>query len=156
LINSRGRFWNRSDVLSAASIAAARISARSTMPGPPPAGVSSTLRWRSVAESRISRASNAQIPNASPLPARLVPSGPGNISGYRVRTVARQGEAIGLNRASAGRNQYTAAVQVNQQATQSRLLATIFDQLDHIVDSQMFVGFGNKGSPDPVIDRGRV
>ena len=60
------------------------------MPGPPPAGVSSTLRWRSVAESLMSRASSAHRPDASALPARLTPSGPGNISGNSVRTVARQ------------------------------------------------------------------
>src|SRR6187397_2662989 len=60
------------------------------MPGPPPAGVSSTLRWRSVAESRMSRASSAHRPEASALPARLTPSGPGNMSGNSVRMVARQ------------------------------------------------------------------
>ena len=80
----------RSGAVSAASIAAASTSARSTMPGPPPAGVSSTLRCRSVARSRMSRASSAHSPDASALPARLTPSGPGNISGNRVRTVARQ------------------------------------------------------------------
>src|SRR5437867_7688435 len=59
------------------------------MPGPPPAGVSSTLRWRSVAESLMSRASSDHRPDASALPARLTPSGPGNISGNSVRIVAR-------------------------------------------------------------------
>src|SRR6266851_7053560 len=71
-------------------MAAASTSARSTMPGPPPAGVSSTLRCRPVAVSLMSRASSAQSPDASALPARLTPSGPGNISGNRVSTVARQ------------------------------------------------------------------
>src|SRR5580693_8820040 len=92
LINRRGR----SEAISAASIAAASTSARSTMPGPPPAGVSSTLRWRSVAESRISRVSSAQRPEASALPARLTPSGPGNISGNSVSTVARQMVALAV------------------------------------------------------------
>src|SRR6185437_2949888 len=71
----------------------------------PPAGVSSTLRWRSVAESLMSRDSSAHRPDASALPARLTPSGPGNISGNRVRTVARQIAVIALHRALAGRNQ---------------------------------------------------
>src|SRR5689334_1730178 len=86
LISSRGR----SGVTFAASIAAARISARSTMPGPPPAGVSSTLRCLSVAELRMSRASSSHRPETSALPARLTPSGPGNISGNSVRMMARQ------------------------------------------------------------------
>ncbi len=60
-----------------------------TMPGPPPAGVSSTERCRSLAWARISIASSDHTPLASALPARLMPSGPGNISGNRVRTVAR-------------------------------------------------------------------
>ena len=51
--------------MSAASIAAASTSARSTMPGPPPAGVSSTLRCLSVADARMSRASSAQREDAS-------------------------------------------------------------------------------------------
>src|SRR5271169_6306554 len=38
----------------------------------------------------MSRASSAQSPDASALPARLTPSGPGNISGNKVSTVARQ------------------------------------------------------------------
>src|SRR5258708_19665232 len=86
LIKRRGRSWEAS----AASIAAASTSARSTMPGPPPAGVSSTLRCRSVAESLMSRASSVHSPDASALPARLTPSGPGNISGNTVSTVPRQ------------------------------------------------------------------
>src|SRR5712675_702665 len=94
LISSLGRSFGRSfcesGTSSAASMAAASTSARSTMPGPPPAGVSSTLRCRSVAESRMSRASSAHSPDASALPARLTPSGPGNISGNSVSTVARQ------------------------------------------------------------------
>src|ERR1700727_994200 len=86
--------FGRSEATSAASMAAANTSARNTMPGPPPAGVSSTLRWRSVAEARISRASSAHSPAESALPARLTPSGPGNISGNRVRTVVCQGERL--------------------------------------------------------------
>src|SRR4249920_2933296 len=42
----------------------------------------------------MSRVSSTQIPAASALPARLTPSGPGNISGNRVSTVARQGERL--------------------------------------------------------------
>src|ERR1700752_2129786 len=91
-ISSRGR----SGAMPAASIAAARMSARSTMPGPPPAGVSSTLRCLSVAELRISRASSSHRPDVSALPARLTPSGPGNISGNSVRMVARQVIALCL------------------------------------------------------------
>src|ERR1700735_330005 len=94
LIKRRGLPLGAPGAASAASIAAASTSARSTMPGPPPAGVSSTLRCRSVAESLMSRASNAQTPEASALPARLTPSGPGNISGNRVRTVVCQGERL--------------------------------------------------------------
>src|SRR5258706_10682318 len=90
LISSLGRSLGRPGAASAASMASASTSARITMPGPPAAGVSSTLRWRSVAESRMARAASAHRPDASALPARLTPSGPGNISGNRVRTVARQ------------------------------------------------------------------
>src|SRR5258705_4217103 len=84
LIRRRGR---ASAGASAASIARASTSAFITMPGPPPAGVSSTVRWRSLAWVRISCASSRQMPVASALPARLVPSGPGNMSGKMVRTV---------------------------------------------------------------------
>ena len=80
----------------AASMAAAAMSARITMPAPPPAGVSSTERCLSVAKSRMSTMSSAQMPSCRALPARLKPSGPGNISGNRVSTVARQGDGIGL------------------------------------------------------------
>src|SRR5260221_714591 len=73
----------------AASTARASTSARITMPGPPPAGVSSTERCLSLACARISTASRLQRLAASALPARLKPSGPGNISGKMVRTVAR-------------------------------------------------------------------
>src|SRR5580704_13234266 len=72
-----------------ASMARPSTSAFSTMPGPPPAGVSSTLRCLSAAKLRISATSSAQAPAAKALPARLAPSGPGNISGNRVRTLAR-------------------------------------------------------------------
>src|SRR5437763_6994006 len=70
--------------------AAASTSGRSTIPAPPPAGVSSTLRCLSVAKSRMLVASRLQMPSSSARPARLVPSGPGNMSGYRVRTEARK------------------------------------------------------------------
>src|SRR5690242_5441965 len=74
----------------AASMAAAAMSARITMPAPPPAGVSSTERCLSVAKSRMSMVASAHLPSPSALPARLEPSGPGNISGKMVRTVACQ------------------------------------------------------------------
>src|ERR1700733_1977182 len=72
-----------------ASMARPSTSAFITMPGPPPAGVSSTLRCLSVAEFRISATSSDQTPAAKALPARLAPSGPGNISGKIVSTLAR-------------------------------------------------------------------
>src|SRR3954449_10868493 len=72
------------------SSAAATTSGRSTIPAPPPAGVSSTLRCLSVAKSRMFRVSSDQMPSSSARPARLAPSGPGNMSGYKVRTVARK------------------------------------------------------------------
>jgi hypothetical protein len=75
------------------SIAAARTSGLSTIPAPPPAGVSSTLRCLSVAKSRMWTVSSDQVPSSSARPARLTPSGPGNISGYSVRTVERNGMA---------------------------------------------------------------
>src|SRR5579885_3182551 len=67
------------------------------MPGPPPAGVSSTVRCLSVAALRMSCASSDQMPEASALTARLTPSGPGNISGKIVRTVARHMRLEDLN-----------------------------------------------------------
>src|SRR6185503_16495134 len=75
---------------STASIAAAATSARITMPGPPPAGVSSTVRCLPRPWSRMSRTSSDQRSFSSALPNREMPSGPGNISGKRVRTVADQ------------------------------------------------------------------
>ena len=74
----------------AASRARASTSARITMPGPPPAGVSSTERCTPRPWSRMSMVASDQAPFASALPARLKPSGPGNISGKIVRTVAGQ------------------------------------------------------------------
>src|SRR6201999_3792170 len=50
----------------------------------------STLLCWSVAEALMSRASSCHRPDASALPDRLTPSGPGNISGNSVRMVARQ------------------------------------------------------------------
>ena len=84
LISRRGRLS-----AATASMARASTSAFITMPGPPPAGVSSTVPCRSVACARMSCASSDQTPAASALPARLSPSGPGNISGNSVRMVAR-------------------------------------------------------------------
>ena len=73
----------------AASSARASTSAFITMPGPPPAGVSSTVRCLSVACARMSTRRATRCPAASALPARLTPSGPGNISGKIVSTLAR-------------------------------------------------------------------
>src|SRR5581483_2095422 len=80
--------------------------------------------------------------------------GPGNISGNRVRTVTRQGEVMGLNRASGVRNQYGAVSR--KPANPRLLLAAIFNQLDHIADLEMFVRSRNKGPLDPMVDRRRV
>src|SRR5262244_1356476 len=71
-------------------MAASITSARITMPGPPPNGVSSTERCLSRAKSRMSTVSSDQIPASSALPASEWPSGPGNISGKIVSTLARQ------------------------------------------------------------------
>src|SRR5215469_15496764 len=73
-----------------ASIAAAATSARITMPGPPPAGVSSTVRCLPRPWSRMSRTSSDQSFFSSALPRSEMPKGPGNISGNRVRTVTGQ------------------------------------------------------------------
>ena len=72
----------------AASIARASTSARITMPGPPPAGVSSTRRCLSVACSRMSTLERPE-PGRQRLAGEAQPSGPGNISGKIVSTVAR-------------------------------------------------------------------
>ena len=53
----------------------------STIPAPPPAGVSSTVRCLSVAKSRICTVSSDHVPSSSARPASDTPSGPGNISG---------------------------------------------------------------------------
>src|SRR6185312_9133239 len=71
-------------------MAAAATSARITMPGPPPAGVSSTVRCLPRPCSRISRTSSDQRLFVSALPSNDTPRGPGNISGKSVRTVADQ------------------------------------------------------------------
>src|SRR5471032_2473057 len=60
------------------------------MPGPPPAGVSSTVRCLPSPCSRMSRTSRFQRFFSSALPKSETPSGPGNISGNRVKTVADQ------------------------------------------------------------------
>src|ERR1700722_6314022 len=171
LLGSRAR----AEATSAASMAAASTSARNTMPGPPPAGVSSTLRWRSVAEARISRASNAHNPDASALPARLTPSGPGNISGNRVRTVARQIVALEVmpsngasgrsrqpetwprlaNGCSAARADGVASSRSTRLARRlaALRLATIVNQFEGGAGLQVLVGPRNKGAFDPMIDR---
>ena len=71
--------------------AASTTSGRITMPGPPPNGVSSTVRCLSRREvADVHRFERPQRPPPSALPASEWPSGPGNISGNRVSTVARQ------------------------------------------------------------------
>src|SRR5258708_24478943 len=60
------------------------------MPGPPPKGASSTERCLSRAKPRMSTVSSRQSPSWSALPASERPTGPGNISGKIVRTVASQ------------------------------------------------------------------
>src|SRR4029079_7962879 len=70
-------------------MARASTSGFMTMPGPPPAGVSSTVRCLSVAKARMSMASSDHTPAARALPARLALKGPGKISGNSVRTLAR-------------------------------------------------------------------
>src|SRR3546814_16155821 len=71
------------------SIAAASTSAFSTIPAPPPAGVSSTVRCLSVAKSRICTGAHAQVPLSRAGPAMLCPSGPGEKQGERAREVGR-------------------------------------------------------------------
>src|SRR5690348_259169 len=71
-------------------MAAFATSARITMPGPPPAGVSSTVRCLPRPCSRMSRTSSDQRFFSNALPKSEMPSGPGNISGKSVRTVADQ------------------------------------------------------------------
>src|SRR5262249_14272168 len=78
-----------SGVSAPAAIAADSTSGFITMPAPPPNGASSTVPWRSLANRRISTASSDQTPSFNALPARLSPSGPGNISGKSVSAVAR-------------------------------------------------------------------
>ena len=72
------------------------------MPAPPPNGRSSTLRWRSVAKSRGLIVSSDQTPSCSARPASEWPSGPGNISGNNVTTLAAQGALIGAASAACG------------------------------------------------------
>src|SRR5690349_7845781 len=75
----------------AASSAASTTSGRITIPAPPPNGVSSTVLCLSMAKLRMSEVSSRHRPFSKALPARLCPSGPGNISGKRVSTRAVQG-----------------------------------------------------------------
>ncbi len=71
-------------------MARASTSAFITMPGPPPAGVSSTVRCLSVAALRMSIvSSDHRPPDQAPCRRGSNPSGPGNISGNIVRTLAR-------------------------------------------------------------------
>src|SRR5690348_4117007 len=79
----------------AASSAASTTSGRITIPAPPPNGVSSTVLCLSVAKLRMSEVSSRHSPFSKALPARLCPSGPGNISGNRVSTRAVHVDAIG-------------------------------------------------------------
>src|ERR1700680_2013806 len=64
-------------------------SARTTMPGPPPEGVSSPVRWRPTPWTRMSRTSRSQSRSCKALSISEAASGPGNNSGNSVRTVAR-------------------------------------------------------------------
>src|SRR6056297_3861455 len=63
-------------------------SARSTMPAPPPAGVSSTLRCRPSPNSRRSMVSSDHSPSRSARPVRLSARTPGKACGSRVMTRA--------------------------------------------------------------------
>src|SRR5579871_4998450 len=92
-ISRRGRL-----PVATASMARPSTSAFITMPGPPPAGVSSTVRCLSVVKLRMSATSSDHVPAASALPARLAPSGPGNMSGKSVRTLARHILAVARRR----------------------------------------------------------
>jgi len=70
----RGDIRRRGRVsVAVASMARPSTSAFITMPGPPPAGVSSTVRCLSVAKLRISTTSSDHAPEASALPARPRP-----------------------------------------------------------------------------------
>ena len=89
LIKRRGRGSGGMLLSARLSRALASTSAFITMPGPPPAGVSSTVPCLSSACARMSIASSDHSPAFSAFPARLMPSGPGNISGNMVRTDAR-------------------------------------------------------------------
>src|SRR5712664_2028123 len=158
LISSLGRFFGRSGAISAASMASASTSARSTMPGPPPAGVSSTLRCRSVAESLMSRASRAQRPEASALPARLTPSGPGNISGNSVSTVACQilGVEVMPSNGASGRGRQTGYSASSEYRSRVRVpdlrLATIFGEFEAVVFPQMLIGSNDRSALNPMVD----
>src|SRR5258705_2817788 len=158
LISRRGRSFGQSEQTSAASIAAASTSARSTMPGPPPAGVSSTLRCRSVAESLMSRASRAQRPNASALPARLTPSGPGNISGNSVSTVACQilGVEVMPSNGASSRGRQTGCSASSEYRSRACVpdlrLATIFGEFEAVVFPQMLVGSNDRSAFNPMVD----
>src|SRR4051812_36304481 len=90
-INSFG-----TSVADTAAIASDSTSGLITMPAPPPNGASSTVPWRSLANRRISTASSAHTPSVNARPARLSPSGPGNISGKSVSAVARHTSALVL------------------------------------------------------------
>src|SRR3989338_5370936 len=77
------------DVPSAALVnAASSTSARSTMPAPPPAGVSSTFRCLPIPKGRRSIVSSAQSPMSSALPVSDRPSTPGKASGNSVMILA--------------------------------------------------------------------
>ena len=62
-----------------------------TIPGPPPKGVSSTVRCLSRAKSRMSTVSSTHLPSDSACPASECASGPGNISGNSVMARAVHG-----------------------------------------------------------------
>src|SRR5262249_15889213 len=77
-------------------MARSSTSGRITMPGPPPNGASSTVRCLSRANLRMSTVSSRQSPSPRALPASEQPSGPGNISGNSVITVAVQTKFLTL------------------------------------------------------------
>src|SRR5580704_13663081 len=61
----------------------------STIPGPPPKGMSSTWRWRSSVWSRRSWAHSSRVPLSSARPTTPTPSGPGKTPGKMVSTSTR-------------------------------------------------------------------
>src|SRR5690606_1351250 len=82
----------------ARSIAASSGSGFITMPWPPPYGVSSTVRCRSLVKSRGLTKSTSTSSAARALPSRLAASGESNSSGNSVTTVKRMAAGRGWAR----------------------------------------------------------